>query len=135
MKNNDDILHEDKMERPTTYLMRKHIMATLMRHYPHMSVWPMRVSGMGDHSPWLIDIKDFSTGGVVTIRNLMLSGKMGMQLPLKKIQEDANGSYLVSQVGELLERYKISREKGLDMREAILEMPRNWRGDAIGDRG
>lgn len=127
----DDRLHEEKGERATTALLRKNIMNSLMRHYPHMSVWPGEAAMFIDRSPWMVDIKDFKTGGVVTIRNLLLSGNMGVTIHLSQLQQDPDFKLVMRYVGELLERYNITREKGLDMREAIYGMPRNWRGNAI----
>lgn len=127
----DDRLHEEKAERPTTALLRKNIMNLLNRHYPHMGSWPGEAALMINRSPWLIEIKDFETGGIITIRNLMLSGKMGIVLKMDQVQTDPEGKLIVRLVGELLERYNIQREKALDIRESIYGMPRNWRGDAI----
>lgn len=127
-----ELTEEEKAERPTTILLRKNIMDVLNRHYPHMSVWPIDVSASTKRAtPWLIDIKDFKTGGTVTIRNLLLSGKMGVQLPLSML--DAEGKVIIRYVGELFERYGIARSKGLDMREEILGLPRDFKGQAIGD--
>ena len=128
-----DLCHEEKTERPTTQLLRKNIMTALVKYYPHMSVWPGEASLFVTRSPWLIDIKDFETGGVVTIRNLLLSGSMGVTLHLHQVQQDPDQRSVVRYVGELLERANIAREKALDMREAIYGMPRNWRGNAILD--
>jgi hypothetical protein len=127
----DPRVHEDKGERPTTLLMRKNIMAILFKHYPHMSKWPGDLISTIDRSPWIIDIKDFNTGGVVTIRNLMLSGTMGVTIHLLNLQADPDYKCIVMNVGELLERYNIARGKALDIRETIYGMPRDWRGNAI----
>lgn len=131
----DDILHEHKGERPTTLMLRKNIMNVLRRHYPQVSYWPGDDPNLIARSPWLIDIKDFDTGGVITIRNLILSGTMGTVLLMKDVQSDPDLKCVIMQVGELLERYKIAREKALEIRESIYGMPRDWRGHAIADMG
>jgi hypothetical protein len=106
-------------------------MATLWKHYPGYSKWPGNIIATEDQSPWIIDIKDFSTGGVVTIRNKLLSGNMGVTIHLKKLQEDPDFKSVVMYVGELLESYNQTREKALEIRESIYNMPRDWRGNAI----
>ena len=127
----DGRVHEEKAERPTTALLRKNIMACLHRHYPHMSKWPGESAGFIERSPWLIDIKDFKTGGVITIRNLLLSGSSGVTIKLKSLNTDPDLKIIMRNAGLLLERYKITREKALDIREDIYGMPRDFRGLAI----
>ena len=129
----DDRLHEEKFERATTHLLRKNIMDVLNRHYPHVSTWPVTMHSTDRATPWAIDILDFPTGGIVTIKNLLFSGKMGVSIRLKSL--DPEGKVIVRHVGEYLERYNVARSKGLDMREKLLGMPRDFRGEAVAERG
>jgi len=129
-----DLLHEEKGERATTALLRKNMLATLHTHYPQVSQWrdmanPTRTTA------WLIDIRDFKTGGVVTIRNLWLSGSFGVMIHLKSL--DPEGRVLVRYAGELLERYNIARDKGIAQKaviDNILNATRNFKGEMIHER-
>lgn len=123
-----DLAEFEKGERPTTVLLRKNILAVLFKHYPHISGWhdpddPQRTTA------WLIDIKDFKTGGMLTVRNLWLSGEMGFQLKLRSL--DAELKKVVMAAGELQERFGVARDKGLDIREKVMGMPRDFKGRAL----
>ena len=126
------LLHEEKPECATTALMRKNILAVLEKHYPHMCQWPGDgISRLANRSPWVIDIKDFKTGGIVTIRNLLLSGEMGVTIKMVSLDADPDYRSIIRFVGELLERYNITREKCLDIRDDIYGLDRDFRGHAI----
>ena len=121
----EDLPEHLKPERATTTVLRKNILITLKKHYPHVFGWNSPMDQLRT-TAWLIDIKTFQSGGVVTIRNLWLDGNMGVTLKLKTLDAPT----IVRYAGELLERYNIAREKGLDMREKLLNMPRDFRGVA-----
>ena len=124
----DDLPEHLKPESATTILLRKNILTTLKKHYPHVFGWN-DLSDPNRTTAWLIDIKTFPTGGVVTIKNLWLSGNMGVTIHLRTLTPPYKS--IVSNVGELLERYNIARDKALDVREQILNIPRDFRGEAI----
>jgi hypothetical protein len=102
-------------ETPTESLLRKNLLDTLNRHYPHMS------------GAWVIDID--SKGGIIQVRNLALSGRMGFVMHINKIDPDFKN--VVRFGGELLERYNIARQRGLDMRDQLSNLRRNALGEAI----
>lgn len=68
-------------------------------------------------------------GGTVEITNMLLSGKMGVLLHIRKI--DAAGKKAVMAGGELLHRYRVSRDKALDIRDMAVQ--RNNLGEIIHD--
>jgi hypothetical protein len=126
----DDIAEEEKAERPTTALLRKNILDVLHRHYPAWSIWedpfdPQRTTA------WLIDIKDFATGGIITVQNLYMTGDMGVMIKLANIVNDPDLKKVVMYVGELLERYGLSREKAVKMRDEIYKIKRDFKGHAV----
>ena len=124
--NLNDIPECEKPESPTTFLLRKNILTALHETYPQVSKW----ADYGITTAWVIDIQDFKTGGTITIRNLWISGKMGVRIKMRHSHTEILRQ-VVYYAGELLERYNIQREKGLDMREELLHIPRNFTGSAI----
>jgi hypothetical protein len=95
----------------------KGLKRSLDKHYPSYK-------GM-----WYVDIR--VDQGVVEIRNLALSGKMGFYMKIDQI--DPEGRKVVMMAGELLERYRAARDKAIDIRDAIYGMKRNFRGEAEHD--
>lgn len=68
-------------------------------------------------------------GGTIEITNMMLSGKMGVLLHIAKI--DPEGRKVVRAAGELLERYRVSRSKAIDIRDMMVR--RNPIGELVYD--
>lgn len=128
MQWNEDVTYVEMGEDATTRTLRKNIMTALFQAYPVQSGWP-DPTGVRT-TAWVLDIKYFPSGGVLTLRNLWISGKMGVTIPLKPSHETIVQD-CVKYAGELFERYGVSREKGLKMREELLGMPRHWSGEAI----
>lgn len=93
--------------------LQKNVLDTLNRHYPHV------VEG------WHIVID--THGGVLQVRNLMLSGTMGFQIPITKIDPDFRN--IARMGGELLERYRIARQAGIDMRDTMMNAKRTFKGE------
>ena len=58
-----------------------------------------------------------------------------MAIKLKSLNTDPDFKLIMRSAGELLESYRITREKALDIREDIYGMPRDFRGLAIVQRG
>ena len=75
---------------------------------------------------WHISIN--TEGGMVQVRNLAISGKMGIQMRIVDVHSQAGLKDLVNYAGELFERYNIARKKGLDIRQALADL----KGDATG---
>lgn len=126
MMNPKDIPESMKPDTPTTALLRHNILVELHRHFPHVSKW----ADEGVTTAWIIEIQAFKTGGDITVRNLWLSGNMGFRLKMKDTHDEILKK-VVYYAAELLERYDIAREKGLDMREELLHIPRHINGSAI----
>lgn len=88
----------------------------LHRHYPGYK-WAVRVN---------ID------GGIVTVLNLMLSGRWGFVIKLIELQEDVGDKKLVRAGGELLERYRLSR--GAMNESEYMNLKLDHTGNHIADR-
>lgn len=93
------------------------IVSTLDKHYPDWT------------GCWYITID--THGGIVQVRNIALSGRMGFQLPITQI--DPEYRVIWRMAGELLERYRIARQRGLDIVDAVKNMKRDYRGEAEHD--
>lgn len=72
-----------------------------------------------------VDLK----GGIIQVRNLYISGKMGFLLHLQHTTDES----IVTHAGELLERYNVSRDRNTNVVEAISNLKRNRKGEAIHD--
>lgn len=78
---------------------------------------------------WRIEIDPI--GGVAYTTNRLLSGKWGFVMHLNKI--DVEGKKIVMNAGELLERFRVSRNPNADI-YSILGMERDMRGDLLVDK-
>jgi hypothetical protein len=78
---------------------------------------------------WRADVDPI--GGVVQITNMLLSGKWGFLMHLNKI--DPEGKKVVRNAGELLERFRVSRNPNADI-YSILGMERDKRGELLVDK-
>lgn len=67
--------------------------------------------------------------GVAQIRNFLLSGVWGFQIPLDKI--DPEMKVIMRAGGEVLERY--NQRRGWADREACYEIKRDWKGEKLHD--
>lgn len=109
--------------------LRKRLIAALHRNFPGASRWtdpenPERTTA------WLIDIKSFKTGGVITVRNLWLSSRMGFTVKMTTTHEDIEKK-VVYYAAELFERYNVAREQAFEMRDQLLGVERDFRGEAV----
>jgi hypothetical protein len=95
--------------------LAKQILTALNKAYPD---W---IAG------WKVAID--TEGGIVQVRNLLISGKMGFVMKITAI--DPEMRQVVRYAGELLERYRISREKNIDVTDAVNNVKRNYSGEAI----
>lgn len=125
----EDICYTDLPESPIDRSLRKRLIAALHHNYPGASTWydpedPHRTTA------WLIDIKSFKTGGVVTVRNLWISSQMGFTVKMATTHEDIE-KQVVYYAAELFERYNIARQQALDMKDKLLGVKRDFRGEAI----
>jgi len=98
-------------------VLHNNMRVTLMKAYPHMQ------------DSWLISID--TGGGVVQVRNSLLSGRMGFIMKIAEM--DSEGRKLRNYAGELLERYRVARNAGTDMREQMANMEINSIGEAVHD--
>ena len=78
---------------------------------------------------WLISIDQ--RGGIVQVRNMLLTGKMGFIMKITKIDPEMRD--VVRFAGELFERYRVARSKGVDVRESLANMNRAPSKEAIYD--
>ncbi len=78
---------------------------------------------------WRIDIDVF--GGVIYVTNRLLSGKWGFVMHINKV--DPEGKKVVKNAGELLERFRVSRNPNADI-YSILSMERDKRGELLVDK-
>jgi hypothetical protein len=125
----DDLAYEDLPPSPTDVVLRKNLLIALHKKFPGASMWtdpndPMR------QTAWLIDIKSFPTGGVITVRNLWISSRMGFTVKMKDTHDEIENQVL-KYAAELFERYNLARKQGFDMRDKLLSMKRDFRGEAI----
>lgn len=97
--------------------LHDNIMGSLNKHYPKfIGYWHLTIN---------VD------GGVIQVRNLLLSGKMGFVM--KIVDVDPEGRKVMRYAGELFERYGIARKKAIDLRDSIQGMKRNNIGEAAYD--
>ena len=68
-------------------------------------------------------------GGIVQIRNTAISGKMGFVMHIAKIDPEMRN--VVKAAGELFERYNIARGKGVDIRQALVDLKRDQKLEPI----
>lgn len=73
---------------------------------------------------WLIRID--TRGGIVQIYNTAFTGEMGFCLHITKI--DPEMKRVVRMAGELFEHYGIAREKGLNIKQAMHDLKRDYKG-------
>jgi hypothetical protein len=98
-------------------LLHDNIMITLHKAYPHLD------------GTWLLSID--TNGGVIQMKNRLLSGNMGFLLHIASL--DAAGKKVRNAAGELLERFRIARDHAVDLRQQMADMKYNNKGEAIYD--
>lgn len=96
-------------------VLQNNILKALNAHYPK---W---------EGSWLIRID--TRGGIVQIYNTAFTGNMGFVLHIAKI--DPKMKRVVQMAGELFERYNIARKKGLAVRDALDDLKRDYKKQAI----
>ena len=93
------------------------MMTALEKHYPTYKGY------------WHISLD--TNGGIVQIRNLMLSGTMGFMMHIDRV--DTEQRKLIKNAGELLERYNAARKHGIHLHDAMRDVKRNGIGEGIYD--
>lgn len=74
---------------------------------------------------WRVEVRQ----GLVTVHNLMLSGRWGFVLKVTSL--DSNGKAVIMAGGELLERYNLSRAKRkAGVKNEIVAINRTFTGEA-----
>jgi hypothetical protein len=77
----------------------------------------LRKAFPGWEDSWHITID--TRGGIVQIRNLLLSGDMGFVLHITKI--DSEMRIVREKAGELFERFNVARSKGMEINRAMAD--------------
>lgn len=111
------LLHNDgsgHMSGAGVTLMRN-MVAALQKHYPQHS--------------WAVSVDE--AGGVVQVRNLALSGRMGFLMKITSVDPEQRN--VVRHAGELLERYRVARGKAVDLRDQIRRAERKINGEMVYD--
>lgn len=80
---------------------------------------------------WRIAVNE--AGNIITVTNVLLSNRNGFVMHIDKI--DAEGKKVVRYAGELLERYRISRSRNVDVMDQIVTGDRNFTGELVCDAG
>lgn len=93
------------------------ILAMLRNHYTHVA------------DGWRVWVNE--EGGIVIVKNLLLSGQMGMIIPVRSIDTDYKS--IVRYGGELLERYRIARAGAETLIQSQLGQQRDVRGNLRAD--
>lgn len=96
-------------------VLQDNILKALNEHYPK---W---------EGSWLIRID--TRGGIVQVYNTAFTGNMGFIIHIMKI--DPKMRNVVRMAGELFERYNIARKKGVNVRDALGDLKRDYRNQAI----
>jgi len=99
-------------------MLHDNIMKALNKHYPS---WK---------DGWHITID--TGGGIVQIRNLLISGDMGWQAPIADL--DTEMRVVVMAAGEILERYRIARGRARDIIGVLNNLERNGLRQAAYDQ-
>ena len=99
-------------------LLCGNIMSALDKHYPAFRNF------------WMINIDQ--DGGIVQVRNFMLSGKMGFVLHTAKIDPEMKS--IVRAGGELLERYRALRGRNLSLEQSMKDTYTNASGQMVFDK-
>ena len=98
------------------------ILEVLEKHYPKYA------------GKWNIVINTDPKGGIVQVRNLLISGKYGFQLPITWLSNyDDLKKLIMQQAGELLERHGLSRDFRSDVEQELHDMKRDYNGEAQPD--
>ena len=96
-------------------VLAKNAADTLHKHYPgHL---------------WAVHVDE--TGGVMTVFNLMLSGRWGFLLKIKDI--DPEMKKVMRAGGELLERYRVKR--GMFTPGSLRDVRKDFSGNKVADHG
>lgn len=113
---------EEARMTPTDLHLRKSIYAKLRQHYPaHTNFFNVLV-------------RSGKTEGIVEVKHYGISGEYGFVLPLSWLVNDPNLNQIMIYAGELLERYKLSREKTVDIISELSSVKRNNIGRAVHER-
>lgn len=110
------------MEAQQASTLAKNILEVLDKHYPNYKGF------------WNIVIRTDPTGGVVQVRNLLITGKYGFQIPITWLSNhDDLVKIIKDNGGQLLERYGLSRDWRADSETEVSNMKRDYKGEAVGD--
>lgn len=69
-----------------------------------------------------------TNGGIIQVRNLLISGKMGFVMKITAVDPEMKN--VVRHAGELFERYRISRGRGVDVVDVVNNLERSRLGEA-----
>lgn len=104
---------------PADLKLKKEILAKIAQHYP-------------DHAHFFnVEVKSGKTQGIIQVTHLGVTAEMGYSIAMKGIVNDPDLRQIVYFTGELLERYKLSREKRVDIVDQLQSVKRNNIGRAV----
>jgi len=110
---------EEAAMKPSDLALKKEILAKIGQHYP-------------DHVHFFrVTVKSGKTEGVIQVVHLGVTAEMGYQIAMKGVVNDPDLRQIVYFTGELLERYKLSREKHVDIIDQLQGVKRNNIGRAV----
>ncbi len=111
-----------ELEEQQVSSLAKNIIEVLDKHYPTYT------------GTWHILINTDPNAGVVQVRNLRISGTMGFQIPITWLHDhDTMMKLIKNNGGELLERFRLSRERGASVEDQLNDAKRNFKGELIHD--
>jgi hypothetical protein len=108
---------------PNVQILANNILTALDKAYPSFT-------DENHNTSW--NLKIDTHGGTIQLTNMLISEKMGIQLPINWL--DPGMRVIVKHAGELLERYCVSRDKNIDLVSEISQIKRNPIGEAIHER-
>jgi hypothetical protein len=113
------ITPEEARMTPKDLHLRKRIYAKIQQHYP-------------EHVQFIkVTVRSGKNEGIIEVKHLGVSGEYGFCLPLSWLVNDPNLNQIMVYTGEFLERYKLSREKSVDIISELSSVKRNNIGRAV----
>jgi len=113
---------EEARMTPSDLHLRKRIYEKIKKHYPA-------------HVGFInVLVRSGKTEGIIEVKHRGVSGEYGFVLPLSWLVNDPELNQIMIYTGEFLERYKLSREKTVDIISELSGIKRNNIGRAVHER-
>jgi|APSaa5957512576_1039674.scaffolds.fasta_scaffold32457_1 hypothetical protein len=100
--------------------LAKDVMAALIKHYPAYE------------QGWTVIVNQ--RGGVINILNALISNRMGYTVLTVDLISDPSMRSVIMGAGEYLERYRLSREKVINVENSLSDVKRDWKHEMVADR-